>query len=192
MPNPGAIISFLRACYESDNRQASIANLFSKSIRHLQFFEHEERLLSGLLPRIPIVSDDAPKVMKEAELYRREKDLLYCAFPIVGRSQARTPKQASSTLCAPLLFYPARFIQDEIGIGLEVDLTQQQVNFPVLADLAAANDTATADLDELIGEFPQAPFKREDVQILIALLQDFFPAMDAFALSEMKPMCGRR
>lgn len=183
MANSGAIISFFRACYESDNRQASIANLFSKSVRHLQFFEGEERLLSGLLRRLPMMSDDAPMAMKEAELYRREKDLLYCAFPIVGKSPARGPKQSSSALCAPLLFYPARLIEDEAGIRLEVDLDQQQVNFPVLADLAAANDAANAELDELISEFPQAPFKEEDVQILIALLQDFFPAMDAWALA---------
>lgn len=184
MADSGATIEFLRACYEADNRQTAIANLFNKSIRHLQFIEGEERLLCDLLPRIPMMSEAASAAMKDAQLYRREKNLLYCAFPIVGRLPARGPQKSSTKLCAPLLFYPARLVEEEATIQLEIDLTQQQVNVPVLADLAAASDAVDAELDELISEFPQAPLGRDDVQILIALLQDFFPAMDALSLAQ--------
>ena len=64
MAQPRQIIQFLRACYEADNRQTAVANLFNKSIRHLQFIEGEERLLSGLLPRIPLATEAAPTAMK--------------------------------------------------------------------------------------------------------------------------------
>ena len=183
MTNPASVIQFLRACYEADNRQTQIGSLFHKSIRHLQFFEGEDCLLCGLLPRVAVDAETARAALADAHMYQREKTLLYCAFPLVGWLPARGVRPATS-LCAPLLFYPANLYEDESAIDLQVDLSQQQVNLPVLGELLAARQTPDVELDELVREFPLAPFSTDGVQSLISLLQDFIPHLDALPLSQ--------
>jgi hypothetical protein len=182
MADSPAIIQYLRSCYEADNRQAAVSDLFHKSIRHLHFLDGEDRLLCGFLPRIPLSPETARPALTDAQLYRREKSLLYCAFPIVGSLPARGVRPVVR-LCAPLLLYPAKLVEHESVINLEIDLEQQQVNLPVLADLVADEPTSDFDLDELVREFPQAPFDEDGVQSLISLLQDFIPHFDALPLT---------
>jgi hypothetical protein len=183
MADSSSIIQFLCSCYEADNRQAGLGSLFHKSIRHLHFLEGEDRLLCGLLPRVSVSVETARPALADAQMYRREKSLLYCAFPIVGSLPARASRPPTS-LCAPLLLYPANLSDDESVMNLEVDLSEQQVNLPVLADLVAAGQSPGFELDELVREFPRAPFSTDDVQSLIWLLQDFVPHLDALALTQ--------
>jgi hypothetical protein len=190
MAQPRQIIQFLRACYEADNRETAVSNLFNKSIRHLHFIEGEERLLSGLLPRIPLATEAAPTAMKDAALYRREKELLYCAFTLIGKCRGRGPRQQPGLLCAPLFLYPAKLVDDGSIIQLEVDLEQQEVNIPVLAELATAEDLSEADLHTLASKLPQAPFEKSDVQILIASLQEIVGDIEGLSLAEYPQLHG--
>ena len=109
MPNPSAsgqsasaceTIRFLRACYEADNREMAVGNLLHKTIRHLTFLDGDEHLLREMLSRVPLDRERAVVAQKEAHLHQREKSLLYCAFPIVGKSPARVQQQSSARLCA--------------------------------------------------------------------------------------------
>ncbi|MDA1049812.1 MAG: ATP-binding protein [Planctomycetota bacterium] len=175
-------IRFLRSCYEADNREMAVSNLLKKTVRHLTFFDGEEHLLCEMLSRVPLDREQAIVAQKEAHLQQREKALLYCVFPIVGRLAEGGTR--SRTLCAPLLFYPATLIIEEQAAFVEVDLSGQRVNTPILSAILARDDSADVDLDDLLNELPQAPFKKSDVQLLIALLHDSVPKLDAWALAE--------
>lgn len=188
MAEISAIIRFLSACYEADNRQAGIRNLLHKSVRHLQFFAGEEHLACGLLSQIPVDGQIGAAAMAEAGMFRREKTLVYAVFPVVGRLNDRKSR-GSSTLCAPLFFYPARLLEEDGVIRLEADLLQQQVNVPVLSELLAVGG-GDADLDELLGELPQAPFSKTDIQNLVFQLQDVLPGIDALRLAAFPRLDG--
>jgi len=201
MASTSAIIQYLRGCYEADNRETGISNLLHKSIRHRWFLSGDEHLLSGLLSRVPVQRDNAIATKKEAELYRREKSLLYCAFPIISCAPSGLGKPGA-TICAPLLFYPARLtaLRRELLEGelrftdvdpedetaeyyLEIEAAQQRVNMPVLAALLAEGSTSESMLEEFVREFPEPPLDQSQVQSLISLLQDFVPRVDAFSLT---------
>jgi len=185
MANPYQLVQYFRDCYEADNRETGIANLFSKKFRHVSFLSGTDDLLRGVLDRVPIDRKTAVAAQKEAELYRKDKTLVYCAFPLVGpvAESGRLPER----LCAPLVFFPATIV-DEDGVSfLSVDLTQQRVNFPVLAALAGGAESAGVEggslAEDLLGQIPQAPFRKEDIHSLISLLMDFLPGVDALSLS---------
>ncbi|HUG70329.1 MAG TPA: AAA domain-containing protein [Pirellulaceae bacterium] len=175
-------IRFLRSCYEADNREMAVANLLKKSIRHLTFLNGEEHLLCEMLSRVPLDRQQAIVAQKEAHLHQREKSLLYCAFPIVGQLAERDSR--SRILCAPLLFYPATLVIEEQAAFVEIDLSRQRVNTPILSAILAQNDNADIEFDDLLNELPQAPLKRSEVHLLIALLHDSIPHLDAWELAQ--------
>ncbi|MCA9142533.1 MAG: AAA family ATPase [Planctomycetales bacterium] len=177
-----ATIRFLRACYEADNREMAVANLFKKNIRHLTFIDGEEHLLCDMLSRVPLNRDQAIVAQKEAHLQQREKSLLYCAFPIVG--QLIEGDSRSRALCAPLLFYPATLAIEEHAAFVEIDLNGQRVNSPILSAFLAQGTGNNVELDDLLNELPRAPLKPSEVQLLIALLHDSIPHLDAWSLTE--------
>jgi hypothetical protein len=110
-------------------------------VRHRHFFSGTEDLLRGVLDRAAVDREVAESARKEAELYRKEKSLIYACFPLVARlaGHERGPTRA----CAPLLFYPATLVEHPAGMFLEVDLAQQRVNWPILALLAGAEGRRT-------------------------------------------------
>ncbi|MBC8350972.1 MAG: AAA family ATPase [Planctomycetes bacterium] len=177
-----ATIRFLRSCYQADNREMAVANLLKQSVRHLTFLEGEEHLLCEMLSRVPLDREQAIVAQKEAHLHQREKSLLYCAFPIVG--QLKDGDSRARSLCAPLLFYPATLNIDEHAAFIEVDLTRQRVNTPILSAILALGDNTSVELGDLLNELPQAPFKQSEVQLLIALLHDSIPHLDAWTLAQ--------
>jgi len=177
---PDAVIRFLRACYDAEFRATSVTNLLHKSVRHLQFMDGEEHLLSGLLNRVRVGRWAAAATIREAEIYPREKSLLYCAFPII----ARVPKgpHKRRMLCAPLLIYSARLFDEPDGAFLEIDVERQQLNVSVLAELVAALTGADLDIEALIDNCPRPPFDKDAMQAIMALLTDLVPSLDALSL----------
>jgi hypothetical protein len=68
MPDPGKIISFLRLCYESDNRETTISNLFDEKVRHLHFLHKASEFLAGNIDMVPVDRDAAIEASKSAML----------------------------------------------------------------------------------------------------------------------------
>lgn len=190
MATPAQLIRYLRACYEADNRETGIANLLAAKYRHVTFLSGTDDLLRGLQDRVPVDWERGVAAQKEADLYRKDKTLVFCAFPLVGRTSQsnRLPKR----LCAPLFFYPATLVRDAPAAFLHVDLAQQRMNFPVLAALAGRNEVARFVVEDLLGQFPQAPLARDDLHALMALLADVLPGIDALPLAEYPKLCDGR
>ncbi len=182
-----AAIRYLGECYEADNRETGIPNLFDKKHRHVTFLSGTEDLARGVLDRVPIDRVPALAAAKEAALYRKDKSLVYCLFPVAGSpgGSTRLPRR----LCAPVLFYPAAIQDDGSAAYLTIDRSQQRFNAPVLAALI---DQESASADELLSQMPQAPLRREDLHALIALLMDVVPGLDAFGLSAYPQLVSER
>jgi superfamily I DNA/RNA helicase len=190
MASPSGIVGYLRQCYEADNRETSITSLFQTKIRHLEFFSGTEDLLRGVLDYMPLDEERAQPAQKEATLYRKEKTLVYCAFPIVGAISQ--PSTLPSKLCAPLLFYPATFSEEPSGIALKADLSNQRVNFPVLSALAGDSEIARSFVETLLAEIPEPPFEKGDVFKIISLLSDLAPNIEFLDLAEYPELASAK
>lgn len=191
MANASQLIQYFRDCYEADNRETGIANLFHKKYRHVTFLAGSDDLLSGVLDRVPIERERALAAQKDAELSRKDKTLVYTAFPLVGLLGAHA--HLPSRLCAPVLFYPAMIEDDGSNAFLSVDLTQQRVNFPVLTSLAGIRGGATGSaVEELLAQIPSAPLSKDDLHALMALLMDLLPQVDALQLASYPSLVGER
>ncbi len=77
------IVRFLADCFEVDNRQKGIRNLFAKTIKHRRFVEGGADLLSSIVTRLPINADYAHRADADVQLFRRERSLHFCVFPVV-------------------------------------------------------------------------------------------------------------
>lgn len=190
MPDQRQIIRYLRECYEADNRETGIANLLGEKCRHVTFLTGSEDLLRGVLDRVPLEREPALAAMKEAELARKDKSLVYCAFPLVGPTAGQP--QLPSRLCAPLVFYPATIEDDGQTAFLSVDLSQQRVNYPVLARLAGDRLGSGAAVEELLGGFPQAPFGKDDLHAIMALVIDLLGEVDVLRLAGYPELVGEK
>lgn len=190
MAQASDIIRYLRRCYESDNRETSITNLFHEKIRHRVFFRDAEDLLRGILNEIPLEPAVAEAASKEASLHRKEKSLVYCAFPIVGPA----PKHGllPAQLCAPLFFYPAEIAETPKGWMLRAALDQQRVNVPVLTALAGGGEISETFVEELLATLPSPPFEKDSVHQLMGLLSDFAQGIDFWGLSEYPNLVNER
>jgi len=181
-------IRYVGQCYEADNRETGIPNLFHKKYRHVTFLSGSEDLASGVLDRVPIERGLALAAEKEAALYRKDKTLVYCLFPLVG--DPGSLPHLPSPLCAPVLYYPATIDDDGSVAYLAIDRSQQRMNAPVIAALVGGENGSS--VDDLLKQFPQAPLGRDGLHTLIALLMDVLPEVDALGLTAFPQLVSEK
>ncbi len=124
------LIRYFRDCYQADQREATIWNIFDKKIEHKYFTDKQEELLTQQLPQEYIPTENALLIEKELQLFQREKSLFYFSFFVTGVNPSENigPKK----LCAPLLYYPAEIVKEKEDYYIKVDFSKQQVNYPLL------------------------------------------------------------
>ncbi len=206
MADVGARIRYLRDCYRADTRGGGIYNLLDKKLELCRFMAPEERLLSSLLERQPMPRIEAAELAKAASLYRREKSLLYMAFPIVGRpaESGRLPK----VLCAPLLLFPAVLERAEVarpggpspadggalrsaGLSRRLEAGEGRLNAPAIAAFLGGDEPAGERLEALLGEVPEPPFGWDELYDLVRSLEELIPDLDAQALHAFPQLMDR-
>ncbi len=182
-------IRYLRDCYVADTGGGGIYNLFDRKIEHCRFFS-KDRLLAGALRRLPMTDDRGAQLARAAGLYRREKHLLYMAFPIVGKPVAE--RWQSKVLCAPLLAYPAELTRQDHGLALRLDAQDPQLNVPALAALIGGGDSARIAVESLLGQLPEPPLRWEEIFDLVQLLQEAIPELRAEQLHRFPELHSRQ
>ena len=127
---------YLRACYQADNREQTVLDLFGSKVRFLSFFERTAEILSDELPSRRVVDEAVAEAGRTARLHRTEKELLFTTLFVVGR----VPQgEAQQRLCAPLFSYPVTVDEDaESRLWLHVDTSARRLNVPLLDVLASA------------------------------------------------------
>src|SRR5688572_25858444 len=163
------VIRYLRGCYEADNREASIFNLQSDRVEHLEFLSKGGDFVRGLLDVVPVERGRALEAQKAAELYKTERSLVFGAILLTGTVEGPRGK---AEVFAPALYYPARVEDMAEYAVLRVDWQQQRPNTRLLLSLCG---DAEDRFDELLAKIPNAPFRPTDVYDLIALLEELAP-----------------
>ncbi len=188
-------IRYLRDCYRADTRGGGIYSLFDSKLDHLRFLTPKDRLLSSVLDRLPMIGDEVAETAKAASLYRRERSLLYMAFPIVGRPAEKGNLPA--VLCAPLLVFPASLeprnesAESVDTFDLRLDIGDAWLNTPAIAAFLGAEELANESLDSLLDRVPEPPFVWEDLYELVGLLEAAIPGLDASTLHQFPQLIGR-
>lgn len=176
------LILFLRACYEADNRETGISDLFNTKYRHLRFFDGEEVGLSGTIEKLPLPHKIGQRVQKDAYKFRRDKTLVYAAFPIVGTPKG--VKSLSKEICAPLLYFPAEIVAAKKSFFLVPNLDDLRWNLPILGALASAEQVDEDALHDLLERIPPLPWPRETIHSVAAQFANLLPNIDFEALSQ--------
>ena len=172
------VIRYLRGCYEADNREASIFNLRSERVEHLEFLSKGGDFVRGLLDVVPVERGKALEAQKAAELYKTERSLVFASVLLTGSVEGPRGK---AEVFAPMFYYPAR-VEDLVEYAvLRVDWQQQRVNTRLLQ---AMMGEAEKEFDALLGKIPNAPFKPTDLYDLIALLEEFAPGINTTHLRQ--------
>lgn len=162
------LIRYFKDCYQADQREATIWNIFDKKIEHKYFIEKEEELLTQNIPQQYIPGDIAQAIEKELQLYQREKSLYYFSFFITGTNQSETI--GPQKLCSPLLYYPAELVKEKEDYYIKVDFTKQQVNYPLLAML----NQQGGDTEKVFKQIPQKAVKFEEAKELTDVLTKYW------------------
>jgi hypothetical protein len=89
MASVGEVIRYLRGCYEADNREASIFNLRSDRVQHLEVLSKGGDFVRGLLDVVPVERAKALEAQKAAELYRGGQRVVDGRFAFAGASRRK-------------------------------------------------------------------------------------------------------
>lgn len=176
------ILRFLERCYQADNRQRSLLDLFARKVEYRYFVDRPGDLVSGVLPHVPLARD-AGKVLekaRQARVQQTEKELLLGLFTIVGSLEDET---GASPFCAPLYLAPAAIADDDGQPLLSVDFERQQVNDPLLRLLGRQHDLAPEAVEDLAAGLPRGAWDLSAVAEIAERLAGTFPQIETGELA---------
>lgn len=176
MAHPSQLVQYLRRCYEADNRETGITDLFRSRHRHVYFLSGEEVALSGTVECAPLPRQVAEEARKESFKYRRDKQLVYACLPIVGPTDSG--HRLADPLCAPLVFFPSRIEEKKGALFLQPDWDELRINFPVLNSLSSVLESDGEALESYLLSLTAPPWPRERVHTLAASLATLLPKVD--------------
>lgn len=141
------VISFLKSCYEADNREQQVLNYFDSKIEGRLVSDSAE-ILNGELPHYPIFGPDHKQFTDILSGYLHEKNLFLGAFFLKGTTISHGRKKK---VCAPLLLIPVSLSEDTEYPYLKPDLTGISVNKGFFQSISAVDDDDLESIAEIIG-----------------------------------------
>ena len=128
------LIDYYRGCYREDSYDLSISNVDKSPKDRCIVIEDEDVLACGSLPRLPVVKESAELLRKQADIYRKERLLIYGCLMIYGRLESKGGFTQYREIHSPLLYFPASLAQDE-DLFAHIDENELRVNFVLLRQL---------------------------------------------------------
>ncbi|MCP4661326.1 MAG: AAA family ATPase [bacterium] len=169
---PSNLIRYLRDCYQADNREQSILNIFGQTVQFRYFMTEPDEILSGTLDQVPVEDEDLLEVQATASMHRTEKELLFGTIFVAGYVREG---EAIRRICAPLIYYPAEVVEGLATPFLEIDFDGQRINFPLLSQLASFFDLDAVTLESVVDQIPSAPLDIGKIGYIVDLFDEFFP-----------------
>lgn len=170
------IISYLHKCYSDDNRRLQLVDFLNKNkVESIHILEESEELINGISPKIPITEEYYTELYKTCELFKKEKELLYGSSFILGRDDnfGKTRK-----VFAPLLLFPALLEKTEEHFFLALDLEKFRINSSAIRLLLQKSGIPAEKENDILSQFPKAPFDYGAIGKIHRLLVKFFPDLD--------------
>ena len=192
MADPSGLLRYLRDCYRADHRGSAVLDVFATAISHRHVLEGEERLAAGSLPTVPAAAEPLLAAGRAAEVYRRERSLVYGVLFVAGRTGG--VGGLPDRVCAPLLLFPATVNEseepDDTVAFLSADLTSPSWNVPLLRGLLGGAEGDAALLEGLLARMPEPPFDEVARLDLLHLLGDALPELRRRDLFLAKGLSG--
>lgn len=152
--DPRNLLRYLRECYRENGGRRALWNVFADSVSH-RLFLHETDFLAECQEAEEahyLRESAAARISRQAQLFRKDKDLVYASIFVVGRVEAagRLPE----TLCAPLFLFPATLDTEGLaqGASLRIDPSRRQINIPVVE--AIVGEEFALRLEAKLEQFP--------------------------------------
>ncbi|MBN1766300.1 MAG: hypothetical protein JW860_13655 [Sedimentisphaerales bacterium] len=186
----GKMVSFYKDCYLSDQGRKSIDDIRSGQVEYLHTVRDREQLITDVLPRVPLESGYAQKVLKKAYLYRKEKEIAYFSFLLLGRREAEEGRR--DFICGPLLVTSARVFEEQGSYWLSLMPETMRVNdcLRYFLDDEEALDGKT--IEELTAVFFRAQADRSYTARLDAILKELIPGIDCTEMVLFPNLYGKR
>lgn len=178
--SPDQVISYFRACYQADNRDVNLSDIFARKLSQRLIIEGKEELANGFMPYIPIPQEAAENYNKTLQVYGREKDFFYFCLFIIGKS--RNFQGKLQKICAPLFFYPAQIVQENDLYYMQIDHSNRRLNFPILRSLKESDDDESRFYDDLREAMPDDTITEGNIHQLSQILKHYIPHLDTSEL----------
>lgn len=175
------IISYFRACYQADNRDIAIWNFFGDKMQKRIVIEGKEELITGFLPYSHIDPEKAQDIQKTLSLYRKEKELIYCSFFIIGKSS--TFKDKTRKICSPLFFYPAKIIRQDDIFYIQIDLQKRRLNYSILSTIREKQDDDGSFYETIYNQLPEKIVDVSETYAVSNTLKQYIPDLDTEELT---------
>lgn len=82
----GPLIKWLHDCYRDDRTRSGVKDFYAAAVMHRRMTRSEEKLLTGLLDSEHVAPSYLEKALPYTQLHRRERDLVYGALFVCGKS----------------------------------------------------------------------------------------------------------
>lgn len=175
------LIRYFKDCYEADNRDLNLWNVFHTNVEHTYFVPKEEEVLSGHLPILPLPETTGSELETSLILYEREKELYYMSFLLLAKGFSTGLR--GNTIISPLLLHPANIEVIDGDYFARPDLSQRHLNTQVIRRLQnELNLPATDQLEELQTAIPGENWELNETAKLSRLLQQWLPGIDVESL----------
>lgn len=173
--DPSKVITYLKGCYESDNREQVIYNFRDRKIEHQLFLESSE-VLTGEIPHEPITTSYGQALEEELKEYEFEKHLFICAFFLSGKMAFG---KKNKTICAPLLLIPAELTIKEGLYSVEPDFSAVGLNTAFFRCLNAVDDDDISSMVEVMDVLQGKHLDFHRVAQIHRILEERYPEIDA-------------
>ncbi|MBW2700760.1 MAG: hypothetical protein JRF33_08045 [Deltaproteobacteria bacterium] len=163
MADYAQLIAYLHDCHQADSREQALWDMLSDKVRLRRVVKGQDEILDGTLGRLPVDAEWGEAARKMAQVYKRERSLIYAVFPILGGRIEQMGRKR--TLCAPLLWFPLRLEVDQV-VGEPMhfavpDLDEPRFNLPVIRALLDQAQLPADSLDAFLADFPTPPWDAE-------------------------------
>jgi len=125
------LIEYFRRCYRADSSDLAISNIDRIQKRRWMVLSGEEVLATGSLPRLPLVDSEAEYLLEQADIYRRERRLIYGCFLLQGNLDVESGLVRRRRIRSPLFYFPAE-LSREGELFLDIHRSDLRVNTALL------------------------------------------------------------
>ncbi len=187
MHNIKNIVKLMRDCFDADKRQQSFWNIFSSKYQHLSVINGDEELLNKISSGYDVGYKYATDIRKTLTAYKREKELIYSSFLLVGKCNN---ENLSKTICAPLVYFDARLEKSKGNKDANVNLVSINSDQPSI-NMDVIKQIVEGDIDDFPAEIFFNQLTSNSIEKLAQWFSRFSGMFDTSLLNQFPRLAGK-
>lgn len=151
-------ISYFTDCYRADNREFTIANIFSTKFECQYIIKGEEELINDVYPIQYLPEKAANSILQSLAMFKNDKELLYGSLFCLGKRKSFGKRKTS--IVAPLFYYKASIVEKEGDYFIQLDSNSRALNIGFLKTLVyiTSFNEFYSELEELLSVYLTVDF----------------------------------